>query len=167
MKTPNELRSLVEYDPNTGALTWKPRSSQRFNTNSAGLPAFANISRDGYFTGRMLGVNYKAHRVAWALFYGTWPDGQVDHINGDRKDNRIANLRSVTNAENARNQRLRKANTSGHSGIYWFARDCKWWVKIVVHGKAQHVGYFDNLEEAIVARDEAYKHWGFHENHGH
>lgn len=100
--TPFELRQLVEYDPETGSLIWKQRDGNaRLNSKLAGKPAFAQLS-DGYLTGRIKGKNYKAHRIAWAVAYGEWPQGQIDHINGDRSDNRLPNLRVVSNSENGK-----------------------------------------------------------------
>jgi hypothetical protein len=164
--TPQELSTLINYDLSTGAMTWKPRHSKRWNTNFSGKPALANKSRDGYLTGRLLGKNYKAHRVAWAIFHGVWPDGFIDHINGDPADNRISNLRIVDAVGNAQNQRTRSTNTSGEQGISWFPRDGKWWVKITKERRQIHIGYFDEMRDAIIARDAAYKAAGFHKNHG-
>lgn len=105
--TPFELRQLVEYDPETGFLTWKPRDGNaRFNSKLAGKPALAQPSK-GYRTGRIKGKNYKAHRAAWAVTHGEWPQGQIDHINGDRSDNRLSNLRAVSQSENGKNQKTR------------------------------------------------------------
>ncbi len=165
--TPEEMRKVVTYGPETGLLTWRRRqeASASWNSKLAGKPAFANPS-DGYLVGRFGGKNYKSHRVAWAVFHGHWPKGQIDHINGDRSDNRIANLRHVTNAENAKNQKKRSTNRTGEPCVNWFARDSKWWVKITVDGRQKHIGYFDTFEAAVSARDAAWQEYGFHENHG-
>jgi hypothetical protein len=166
MMTPSDLRQLVEYDPETGKLTWKPRAGNpRFNNRLAGKPAFAQPS-DGYLTGHINRKNYKAHRIAWAVAYGEWPNGDLDHINGDRSDNRIENLRVVDVAENARNLRLSRLNTSGVTGVSWFARDSKWWAKITVSRRVIHLGFFNNLSDAAAARRAAELAYGFHENHG-
>jgi hypothetical protein len=163
--TPAEISGLVEYDPETGILTWKPRQSARFNSKLAGKPAFNQMSK-GYLTGRLGGRNYKAHRIAWAVYYGEWPTAQIDHINGSRSDNRITNLRAVTNSENGKNQRVRSTNKTGEPCVAWFPRDSKWWVKITVNRRQKHIGYFDTMVEAVDARNRAYKENGFHENHG-
>lgn len=164
--SPSELRRLVKYDPETGALTWIERDGNaRFNSKLAGRPAFAQMS-GGYLTGRINGKNYKAHRIAWAVAYGEWPKGQIDHINGDRSDNCLVNLRSVSNSENGKNQKARSTNRSGEPCVNWFARDQKWWVKITVDGHQKHIGYFNTIEEAVAARNSAWKEHGFHENHG-
>ena len=164
--TPEKLRELVSYDPSTGSLTWKDRVGDgKFNSRLSGKPAFAQPSK-GYLTGRMLGGNYKAHRVAWAIYHGEWPSSQLDHINGNRADNRISNLRLVSHAENAKNQRPKTSNKSGEPCVSWYARDRKWWVKITVDGRQKHIGYFDKIEDAVLARNAAWKENGFHENHG-
>lgn len=165
MISAEQVRELIAYDPETGSLTWKARSSTRFNSNFAGTPALANPSK-GYLVGNLLGENCKAHRAAWAIYYGEWPDGVIDHINGKRSDNRISNLRAVDVAENSKNQRRRSTNKTGEMCINWFPRDQKWWVKITVNGLQKHVGYFDKFEDAVEARDRVYMENGFHENHG-
>lgn len=141
------------------------RGNPRFNTRFAGKPAIANAS-DGYLIGRIGSVNHKAHRVAWAIHFGEWPNGMIDHINGNRSDNRISNLRVVDATGNSQNQGLRSTNTSGEQGISWFARDRKWWVKITRQRQQIHVGFFDDFRDAVIARDAAYKVAGFHKNHG-
>lgn len=164
--TPSDLQALVDYNPETGLLTWKARPDNlRFNSKLSGRPAFAQMAK-GYFTGRLGGKNYKAHRVAWAVHFGEWPAGQIDHINGVRTDNRLLNLRVVTNAENSKNQKRRSTNTSGEACVTWFARDRKWWVKINVDGWPKHVGFFDAFDDAVAARNIAWKEHGYHENHG-
>jgi hypothetical protein len=165
MLTPSEISTLIAYNSATGEMTWKPRASKRWNTAHAGKPAFANLS-DGYLTGRALGVNYKAHRVAWAIHHGEWPIGMIDHINGNPTDNHIENLRVVSPAGNAQNQRVRSNNTSGEQGITWFPRDSKWWVKLTKERRVIHIGYYENMRDAVIARDAAYKAAGFHKNHG-
>lgn len=165
MIDPSELASLVGYAPETGALFWLPRNEPRFDTKLAWKPAFSQIDRSGYMCGRLRRINMKAHRVAWAVHHGNWPDGYMDHINGDRRDNRLSNLRVVSLAENGKNQRPRR-NSSGEQCVNWFARDSKWWVKITINGRQTHVGYFDEFADAVAARDAAYKEHGFHENHG-
>lgn len=164
------LRQLLAYDPETGKLTWLPRPREMFQTNRhcgvwnaryAAQPALANTSQ-GYHRGNVFDQPYKAHRVAWALHHGEWPDGDIDHINGVPSDNRIANLRVVDHQTNMRNLKRRGTNTSGVTGVSWFARHQKWQVRI----GASHLGYFDTLEAATAARLAAEGEQGFHPNHG-
>ena len=163
--TPQELAEIIDYDALTGKMTWKARGSRSFDNKLAGKPALAQPS-GGYQIGRIGGQNLKAHRVAWAIHYGEWPGGMIDHINGDRSDNRISNLRVVDALGNAQNQSVKTTNTSGEPCISWFARDSKWWVKITRNGRAIHIGFFDEMRDAVIARDAAYRAAGFHKNHG-
>ena len=100
---------------------------------------------------------HKAHRLAWFYVYGSWPNDQIDHINRNKTDNRIANLREVTNKQNQQNASKRSDNTSGHPGVSWYKRDSKWQARIKHNQKDTHLGYFENLEEAIAARKAAEK----------
>jgi hypothetical protein len=168
LPTVAELRKLLLYDPETGLLSWKTRPAERksWNTRYAGTPALHCIHEDGYRKGRIRRVLFRAHRVAWALHHGSWPAGHIDHINGDRADNRIANLRDVTRHENQRNMRRPSDNTSGRIGVWWHKRNQKWVAEIRTAGRKKHLGSFARFEEACRARAEAEQADGYHENHG-
>jgi hypothetical protein len=99
------------------------------------------------------------------MFYDRWPD-ELDHINGDKGDNRIVNLREVTRAENNKNKSRYKQNSSGFTGVGWHKVTKKWAAKIRVDGRDYHLGVFASIEAAKEARAAAEKHYGFHENHG-
>jgi hypothetical protein len=115
-------------------------------------------------TGRLFGKNVRAHRVLWALHYGSDPDGVIDHINGLKADNRIENLR-VTDAEgNAQNRPLRRDNRTGSSGV--IPHGDKFRANIRCGGKLTHLGTFERLSDAVAVRKEAERAMGFHENHG-
>jgi hypothetical protein len=169
------LGECVSYDPITGTLTWRNRPSlhfsnearwKQFNTSFAGRPAFNSIDGHGYRNGsldRRSGI--KAHRVILALTTGGWPE-HVDHINGDRADNRLSNLRAINHAENQRNLKRPVNNTSGVIGVYHDNRRGGWYAKIKVDQKQIHLGNYDTKEAAIVARGEAELRYGFHKNHG-
>jgi hypothetical protein len=174
MLTVDQLRIAVTYNPETGDIHWNQRPKEQFATESAWSMwhkrffirlAFTTKS-NGYFTGRVCGTTIKAHRAAWALCYGEWPSQHLDHINGNRSDNRIENLRLATPKENGRNQKRHKTNTSGHAGVVWSVRQRRWCARIVVDGIRQHLGTFVLLEDAVAARKAAEQHYGFHENHG-
>jgi hypothetical protein len=107
-----------------------------------------------------------AHRVAWALHYGEWPSDQIDHVNGDKTDNRLENLRIVTAQGNAKNRSLRSDNTSGHVGVYWVRETKKWSAQIKVDGRQKTIGSFESLEDAVKARKAAEDLNGYHANHG-
>ena len=157
-----------------GALVWRERPLAHFknaraqvvwNARYAGLRA-GWISRDGYVGVKVCGRTFKAHRVIWAIHHGYWPDDQIDHINGDRTDNQLANLRSVSNEENQRNKGRRSDNTSGATGVYWDGRRSKWCAQIKTNGRNRTLGRFDNVADAISARRRAEAACGFHLNHG-
>jgi hypothetical protein len=161
------LRSLVSYDPMTGVLTWLPRDgSNTFNSKFAGKVALGCVNRRGYRGGKLMGMDAKAHRVAFALAHGYWPVGEVDHINGDGADNRLANLREVTPSQNCRNQKRPSHNTSGVLGV-WFDKSRQRWRAEARHAGVNHkLGSFSTKEEAMMARSIANDRFGYHENHG-
>lgn len=175
-----ELRMLISYDPATGSLTWLARDAsffkdaehtaehqaKKWNTRYAGCPALGAVEQAGYGHGDIRGKRYKAHRVAWALHHGEWPETGIDHINGDPSDNRIANLRKATAQENMRNQKLSSANKSGVIGVCWAPHRNKWSAQIKVDKKKIHLGLFDSLDAAAAARKVAEQKYGFHPNHG-
>lgn len=170
---PEVLRELLSYDPETGKLAWLDRDAKWFksdrdckawNARYAGREAFTAVVK-GYRTGWVLGKGHYAHRVILAMTSGQWPD-TTDHINGDKQDNRLVNLRSVSHAENMRNLPLTSANTSGYIGVWYVAKRNKWGAQIVRDGHNIFLGHYDNEREANIARRAAEKALSFHENHG-
>jgi hypothetical protein len=161
--TPEALREHLHYDPETGSIVWKHGTSDK---RPAGRPAFYTKALTGYLIGSFKYRRFLAHRVAWALHYGNWPLGQIDHINGDRTDNRIANLRDVTNRENGMNMRRGKGNKSGRVGVSWDAVTRKWRASIFIEGRCINLGRYAEFEEACRVRAEAERQHGFHVNHG-
>lgn len=162
------LRSVLAYDPETGVLTWKPKSGsdrfiKTFNSRFAGKPAFTTLER-GYRQGRIDGQLFYARRVIWKMMTGDDAD-DVDHINGDRSDNRWVNLRNVSRTENMQNRRLSGANTSGAFGVTktpWGT----WRATIGHQNKIVSIGSFKTKHEAVGARKAAERRFGYHENHG-
>lgn len=166
------LKTRLSYDPHSGLLSWLPRSRSEFKSDRAYLAwvgryenreGFTALNANGYKIGRVGQTNILAHRVAWALHYGVWPDGEIDHINGNRTDNRICNLRVVSTSENARNRRIDNRNRTGVSGVYWHKEAGKWCAAI---GKREKLGYFSNFDDAVKARKAAEARQGYHPNHG-
>lgn len=151
--TAEKLRELLHYDPDTGIFTRKVSTS-----HNAKAGAVAG-SQDGlgYLLIKVLSRPYKAHRLAWLYMNGTWPKLDIDHINRNRSDNRIANLREVTHKQNHQNRSKSSNNTSGHPGIYWDKQKSKWRAKIEHNQKQIHLGYFTDIEEALSARKAAEK----------
>ncbi len=149
--TLNRLKSLVVYDPSTGLFERRKGrySKAQRQTAMAKRPS-------GYLVLSVDKKCYAAHRLAWFYVYGTWPD-EIDHVDGDRANNRIANLRPATRTQNNVNSRLRKDNTSGFKGVSWDVGRGKWTVRV---GK-RSLGRFNTKEEAIaVRRVEAGKVFG-------
>ena len=157
--TAEYLRSVLHYSPETGIFTWKVSTSRRVKTGDiAGSP-----EGHGYLQIRLQRRPHKAHRLAWLHVYGEWPKDQLDHINRNRSDNRISNLREVSNKQNGQNASKPSNNTSGHPGVCWHKRDSKWVAKITHSYKRIHLGYFKTMEEAIAARKAGeLKYWGAH-----
>ena len=175
--SPEFLRNLLAYDPDTGGLTWLPRDAEmvasgkpseaiRWNSRYAGRPAFTALMNGGYLCGAVYKISLQAHVAAWVIHTGQWPDGEIDHINGDRRDNRISNLRCVSPAENKRNRALSASSTSGVMGVSYNARDSRWAAYIGAEGKLINLGTFRRKDDAIAARQAAVAEYGFHKNHG-
>jgi hypothetical protein len=139
-----EVRALLGYDPESGQFRWAKNMSCKVRAG-----AIAGGANDrGYIVIRIAGVGYRAHRLAWLHVHGEWPDLQIDHINGIRNDNRIANLRLATVEINAQNRRSNKRSKSGLLGVVNGKRPS---ARIEVAGKSIHLGYFDTPEEAHAA----------------
>jgi hypothetical protein len=142
--TVDQLRDTFDYDANTGVFVWKIRPSKAVK---AGDVAGCKEKRIGYITIGIAGRIYKAHRLAWFYVYGSWPKGLIDHINGNKADNRIDNLRDVFADGNSQNVRKpNRRNKSGFMGVIWFQN--KWRASISVNGKSKWLGDYSTPEEA-------------------
>ena len=174
--SPEILCELLKYDPETGVFLWRWRSPHYFpnarshaswNARFAEKPAFTSVSTThGYTQTNILGRVHRGHRVAWAMHFGRWPEGEIDHINGDRTDNRISNLRDVGRADNGRNLCVSRRNKSGVVGVTWDQQRERWFASIRHGGKTIGLGRFDSLDAAAAARRRAEQNFGFHQNHG-
>jgi hypothetical protein len=142
-----ELRRLLDYDPETGVFTWR---ANRGPNARAGATA-GNLNHHGYIQIVVCRRKYQAHRLAWLHVYGKWPPHDIDHINLDRCDNRLANLRSATRSENLANTSVRADNTSGVKGVSWHKQRGKWAARARINGKYAHLGLFENRQEAAAA----------------
>jgi len=163
--THERLLELLEYNPKSGIFRWKDSRNGRLDIGSIA----GTTNRKGYRAICVDAVVYGAHRLAWFYTYKSWPNGQIDHINHDRADNRLGNLRDVSASENQKNQRNRpisKDNPSGVLGVYWRKGQNKWGARIKHLGREMHLGCFNSLEEATRVRKSAEVEFGFHENHG-
>ncbi|WP_145574135.1 HNH endonuclease signature motif containing protein [Yersinia alsatica] len=152
-----------KYDQNTGVLINKiSRSSKAL----AGAPCGC-VNSSGYLQAMILGKNRMIHRIIWEMNNGPIPEGiQVDHIDHNRTNNRIENMRIVTHQQNNQNRTIPKNNTSGACGVGWRQSEKKWYAKITVNGKPKHLGRFKDVNDAISARKAAEAKYGFHPNHG-
>lgn len=171
--TSDRARILFDYDPDVGVFVWRwrPRFEFRHERDwKAFLSRYSgriagHLCTDGYWYITVDRCRIGAHRVAWMYCYGEEPN-HVDHINGDTSDNRIANLRSVTPMENARNQARRVNNKTGTTGVCWAKDEEKWSAYINTGGRQVRIGYFRDFEEAVEARKAAEEEHGYHPNHG-
>lgn len=109
---------------------------------------------------------YKEHRLVWLYKNGSFPDGQIDHLNHDRRDNRIENLRVVSNTENQKNKPIPRNNKTGYVGVSFSKSAKKYEAYITVNGKRKNLGLHETAAQAFEAREKANKEFGFHENHG-
>lgn len=169
------LADLFDADQELGVIKWRYRPDSFFpsknvcdswNTRCAGKWALASGAEGGYKVGKIFGNLVRAHRIIFAMNHGHWPTEQVDHINGIRSDNRACNLRDVSGSENRRNSANSKKNTSGIIGVNWHKAHQKWRAEIKVDGKGIHIGLFNGIESAALARKSAEITYGFHPNHG-
>lgn len=168
LPSPEVLRQLLSYDPETGKLFWKHRGPEWFedkrftkagaakvwNAKYAGKQAFTPTNSKGYHTGSVLGKMLLAHRVGWAIHYGRWPAFFLDHADSDRTNNALSNLREANRSENGCNRTVARNSRSGVKGVRWYPKMGKWQARITVHGIQTHLGYFWSIEAAA----DAYSH---------
>jgi hypothetical protein len=148
MLTQERLKSILSYEEETGIFRWRIEASTRARTGSVA----GTVDCDGYTVIRIAGKGYKAHRLAWLYVHGVFPEKVIDHINEQKRDNSIRNLRLVTTSEN--NQNITPPNlfsTSGLRGVSWFEQYGKWKGTFQVMGKKIFVGYFDDKHDAYRA----------------
>jgi len=161
--TQKRLKYLVDYNPFTGVFIWKKSIGSR---SIVGEPAGNIMKPLGYRQIRIDKKLYYSHRLAWLYMYGEFPKHQIDHINHDRADNRINNLRDCTQADNKKNIRKYKNNTSGVTGVHWCKKRNEWTCAISGDGKVINGGRFKNKEDAILKREALLVEYKYHENHG-
>lgn len=169
------VKECLAHKPDSTLLVWLPRPLEHFtseyaqalwNSRFAGKRA-GSIRPDGYLEIRINGKLYMVHRIVWALANGAWPSQQLDHINGDRSDNRLENLREASNAENARNSPTPRNNTSGVKGVVWDKRQNKWAARIKMNGVLRNLGLFSDKGDAeIKVRAVRSELHGVFANHG-
>jgi hypothetical protein len=148
--TQARVKECLDYDPETGAFRWKIKPAGR---NKIGSVA-GGVSSSGYWCIALDGNRFGAHRLAWLYVHGVLPPADIDHINCDRLDNRLANLRLATRSENMRNSRG-LPSASGLKGAHWRAHRKPWRSSIRKDGKRLHLGCFATAEEAHAAYTKA------------
>lgn len=126
-----------------------------WNGRNAGKRAFAVRNREGYFYGAIGGTKALAHRVIWAMHTGEWPDGLIDHVNHDREDNRIENLRLGDPLLSAWNRGAHRGSRSRHVGVTWSKVNKGWMARITTAGKCNYLGTFETEDEAAAAYRQA------------
>lgn len=172
LPSPEVLRQLLRYEPDTGKFFWLPRgpewfdsrrsgySPERrakvFNTACAGREA-ASTRAGGYIRIVIFGKPYYAHRLAWVMVHGYWPENSsdIDHINMDASDNRIANLRIATRSQNQCNRRVHRNNKAGIKGVHFSTACSRWAAHIKIDGRSKNLGLFDSKEDAKAAYAKA------------
>jgi hypothetical protein len=166
LPSPELLRKLLRYEPETGKLFWLPRGLEffkdarnwkRWTTLFSGKEAFAVRSNDDYFRGKILGCEIKAHRVIWAMQTGAWPENQIDHIDHNGLNNVWINLRTATQSQNNANKRRQEKCSSLYRGVCWAKRERQWVASIKKDKKNCFLGYFSDEKMAAQAYDQAAK----------
>lgn len=172
----DELRQLLRYEPETGKLFWRHRGPEWFRPDDNRANQWNSRCADkeagyvhprGYIHVRLprSAIQLKAHRIIFYMVHGLEPD-TIDHIDGDPANNRIENLRAVTQAENAKNCRMWSHNKSGRTGVCWNKYWKKWNAYIIVGKRQISLGSSQSFEECVARREAAERKYGFHENHG-
>jgi HNH endonuclease len=173
----DNLNDLLRYEPETGKLFWKKRPIEMFafdptthnikrrysperacnkwNTRYADKEALTTLNNWGYRHGSLHGQSVLAHRVIWKMVTGHWPNEALDHINGDRADNRLVNLREASPTLNSSNRAIAINNKSGVIGVFWNLKRKRWQAQISLNGKQHNLGLFNSKEEAKAARRAA------------
>ena len=157
----NNLKRILHYDSDTGIFT------RLYNSSGARKGSIAGSkTKQGYIHIRVKTDRVLAHRLAWLYVHGEMPKLFIDHINHDKTDNRISNLRLVTRIENSKNLGKSIRNTSGFVGVSYNKSNNQWRADIRIDGKLKYLGGYKLKTGAIKARKEAENYYGFHKNHG-
>ncbi len=163
MNDVKRLEDVFMYDCSTGNILWKkPYRGKAV----AGSVTKGFKSKTPYIFVTYKGRKYSAHRLAWMLFYGDYPDGNIDHIDGNGCNNKIENLRCISPSDNHKNKPMQSNNTSGHVGVRLIKATGKWCAEITSKRKKIFLGNYSDINDAIDVRKKAEKEYGFHKNHG-
>ena len=155
------VMSRLFYDVITGILYWKYDRNAPDNWNTRWESKIAGTYETKYVSVSLNGSRYLAQRLIWLVVTGEWPSTDVDHVNGDKRDNRFNNLRLATRSQNNGNSGIKKSNASGVKGVHWGAKHDKWRASISEHGKIINLGRYDCIAAASFAYQiAADKHFG-------
>lgn len=146
--TQKYVKSILDYDPETGIFKWKYRSNMRKCWNNRLAEKITGCKGKAAILLRIDDALYKAHRIAWLYVYGKFPKKHIDHIDMDITNNRISNLRLATRSQNQCNRGVQSNNTSGHKGVSFDKKQKKWHAYIKINNKRKHIGYFKILSDA-------------------
>ena len=166
--TVDELKHWVEYNPETGEMFRIRGIYPKTGVEFVKRELVTSRNNRGYLWLKVFGKMYLVHRLVFLYMTGSHPEGEVDHIDGDRLNNRWANLRDCDAFANSRNQGIRKDCTSGTRGVNYHSagRGLKRWIARISHrGVRYHLGYYMTKEEAIAVRKDAESRLGYHPNH--
>lgn len=164
--TQEELKKFLKYDPDTGIFTRIIKTSNSIRVGDLAGCTVVKRNKKSYIIISVVSKHFYAHRLACLYMTGCLPEHEVDHINGNGKDNRWCNLRNVCRQENMRNLRRQHNNTSGITGVYWNKKNSNWAAQIKINNKQKSLGSFNNIFDAACSRRNAEIKYGFHENHG-
>lgn len=170
LPTPEQLRQLLRYEPETGKLFWREQTTDAYfqdggktaqhamniwNAKYAGKEAFTSTAKSGHKRGRVAGYGLLAHRVIWAMETDTWDFGLVDHRNLSPADNTWGNLREATRRQNGANRAPKSGASSRYLGVGWHKAAQKWKAAISVNNRTLNLGVFQSEEDAARAYDMA------------
>ena len=147
MTTQKRLKELLFFDPETGIFIWRVKPSNPVKRGSVA----GHLGVLGYTLIGIDGLVYPAHRLAYLWMMGEFPPHEIDHIDGQRANNKWSNLRPVTKSQNQQNSKMRIDNTSGHKGITWNTDRQKWMARVQIGNKRHYLGIYDDLAQAVQA----------------
>lgn len=153
------IEEMLSYNQYDGTIRWKIAPNLGY-TKSGDIAG--TIDNKGYIVISIGYKRYKAHRLAWYLHYGRWPKFQIDHIDRNKQNNKINNLRDVKQSKNQLNTGPRKDSSTGHRGVSWNKKRQKWQVRIQIDGKRTELGFFSDINDAISKRRDYEKFIGDH-----
>ena len=149
MLTQSEIRRLTNYNEETGEFTWSANAHKKVRGKPVG-----SMSRNGYLVTKVDYKRYLVHRLVWLYVHGEFPKDEIDHINRNKADNRVSNLRDVDRFTNVHNKSKTSNSVSGYTGVRRTSNKKRWQAFIHMGGKFMNLGVYDTIDEALSARVE-------------